>query len=177
VTNPDLARKLERRQYLGDDEPSVNGVPSGCNTSIALTNKTQRNQTYGCACFPYSSTIKLCSRLMGSGSLLNCLGMAKNKTMQGPQGILGPPAPAGPRGAAGKTGTRGTTGKAGAIGAVGKTGATPVEPAGRRKVIREVDRHVDNIYRELGVHLKRMGQIQRQIDDLRAKLRTTGIGN
>ena len=46
-------------------------------------------------------------------------------------------------------------------------------PRGSRAApFREVNAHIDNIYRELDVQMKRMAQIQQQIDELRAKVET-----
>jgi hypothetical protein len=45
----------------------------------------------------------------------------------------------------------------------------------RRKLLTSVAEQIDHIYAELGVQLQRMGQIQAQVDMLRAELkRLTG---
>jgi hypothetical protein len=94
---------------------------------------------------------------------------------RGTQGIPGPPGPAGPRGQIGKTGGRGISGRRGATGARGKIGTAPNAPKEQLKVIRDVDKHLENIYRELDTHIGRMAKLQREIDELRARIRTTGI--
>jgi hypothetical protein len=42
----------------------------------------------------------------------------------------------------------------------------------RRSLLTEVNGHIDNIYKELDIQLKRMAQIQQQVDELRAKVRS-----
>ena len=105
--------------------------------------------------------------------------MAKLK--QGARGERGIPGPPGPPGVSGSDGTRGLTGKAGPVGAAGHTGARgakgatgPKAPAtgkGRKRFIAAVDRHIENIYGELTVQMKRMARIQLQVDELRDKIR------
>jgi hypothetical protein len=70
---------------------------------------------------------------------------------------------AGPRGVKGATGQRGTTGTRGA------TGAAP--HVRRETLLNDVNGHLDEIFAELTVQMKRMAQIQRQVDELRAKLK------
>ena len=108
--------------------------------------------------------------------------MAKQK--RGARGERGIPGPPGPAGATGSEGGRGLTGKAGPIGAAGHVGATgakgkkgapgskaPSNSKGRRRLIAAVDRHIENIYGELTVQMRRMARIQAQIDELREKVR------
>jgi hypothetical protein len=40
----------------------------------------------------------------------------------------------------------------------------------RRKLMASVSEHIDDIYDELTVQMKRMAQIQQQVDELRAEL-------
>jgi len=105
--------------------------------------------------------------------------MAKLKRgVRGEQGIPGPP---GPTGLSGSDGSRGLTGKAGPAGAAGHTGArgakgatgskAPASGKGRQRFIAAVDRHIENIYGELTVQMKRMAKIQLQVDELRDKIR------
>ena len=105
--------------------------------------------------------------------------MAKLKQgARGEQGISGPP---GPTGLSGSDGSRGLTGKAGPAGAAGHTGArgakgatgskAPASGKGRQRFIAAVDRHIENIYGELTVQMKRMAKIQLQVDELRDKIR------
>jgi collagen triple helix repeat protein len=108
--------------------------------------------------------------------------MAKLK--QGARGERGIPGPPGPPGVSGSDGTRGLTGKAGPVGAAGHTGHTgargakgatgskaPASGKGRKRFIAAVDRHIENIYGELTVQMKRMARIQLQVDELRDKIR------
>jgi hypothetical protein len=105
--------------------------------------------------------------------------MAKLK--QGARGEQGIPGPPGPTGLSGSDGSRGLTGKAGPAGAAGHTGArgakgatgskAPASAKGRQRFIAAVDRHIENIYGELTVQMKRMARIQSQVDELRDKIR------
>jgi len=105
--------------------------------------------------------------------------MAKLK--QGARGERGIPGPPGPPGVSGSDGSRGLTGKAGPVGATGHTGArgakgatgskAPASGKGRQRFIAAVDRHIENIYGELTVQMKRMARIQSQVDELRDKIR------
>jgi hypothetical protein len=97
--------------------------------------------------------------------------MLKTKGARGEQGTPGPPGPAGPRGYAGKTGGRGVSGRRGATGARGKIGSGSTAPKTHLKVIRDVDKHLENIYRELDTHIGRMAKLQRDIDELRGRIR------
>lgn len=100
------------------------------------------------------------------------------KGARGERGIPGPP---GPPGLSGSDGGRGLTGKAGPVGAAGHTGArgakgatgskAPGSVKGRRRFIAAVDRHIENIYGELTVQMKRMAKIQAEVDELRDKIR------
>ena len=103
--------------------------------------------------------------------------MPKTRGERGKQGTQGPPGPAGPRGYSGKTGNRGTSGRRGATGARGKIGITSAAPKKHLKVIRDVDRHLENIYRELDTHIGRMAKLQREIDDLRTRIRAVANSN
>lgn len=109
--------------------------------------------------------------------------MAKQK--RGARGERGAPGPAGPAGASGSEGDRGLTGRAGPVGKAGHVGAkgakgtkgatgskAPSSAKGRRRFIAAVDRHIENIYGELSVQMKRMARIQTQVDELREKIRS-----
>ena len=105
--------------------------------------------------------------------------MAKLK--QGVRGERGIPGPAGPPGVSGSAGRRGLTGKTGRVGAAGHSGArgakgatgskAPASGKRRKRFIAAVDRHIENIYGELSVQMKRMARIQLQVDELRDKIR------
>ena len=107
--------------------------------------------------------------------------MAKQQPGRGERGVPGPP---GPAGATGAVGERGQTGKAGAVGAAGRAGAkgaqgakgatgskAPSSAKGRQRLIAAVDRHIENIYGELTLQMRRMARIQAQVDELREKIR------
>jgi len=110
------------------------------------------------------------------------------KQQRGARGERGVPGPPGPAGATGSVGDRGLTGKAGTVGAAGRAGAkgakgakglkgatgskAPSNAKGRRRLIAAVDRHIENIYGELSVQMRRMARIQAQVDELRDKIRS-----
>jgi|SRR5581483_5426447 len=86
--------------------------------------------------------------------------------------IPGPPGPTGPQGPQGE---RGKTGDHGATGARGRTGAAgtgiAVNVPGRVQLVRLLDEHLEIIYRDLDIQMKRMAQIQAQVDELRKKVK------
>jgi len=43
---------------------------------------------------------------------------------------------------------------------------------GRKVILRALDRHIDNIYGELTNHMTRITRLQREIDDVRARIKT-----
>jgi collagen triple helix repeat protein len=105
---------------------------------------------------------------------------------RGRQGIPGPPGPAGPigspgaqgragqRGATGKTGMRGAKGSVGPKGGKGQHGAKGEmgeEPPRRVKLLDIVQVQISRIDEELRIQMTRMGQIQAEVDQLRANLR------
>jgi hypothetical protein len=63
----------------------------------------------------------------------------------------------------GPIGRRGLVGKPGTRGPVGVTG-----PAHKDDVLDKVMTHFDDVYRQLDIQMKRMGQIQAQLDMLAA---------
>ena len=88
--------------------------------------------------------------------------------MREPRGIPGPPGPPGKTGATGKTGARGATGKTGVRGLIGKPDKRTRKQ--RKTAIAQVNGHIEKIYKELDIQLKRMAQIQYEVDQLRAKI-------
>jgi len=89
---------------------------------------------------------------------------------RGRQSIPGPPGPqgkVGPRGALGKTGRPGAQGPTGTRGAGGPKGATAEGPPRRQRLLGLVQTQINRIDRELDIQLKRMAQIQREVDVLR----------
>ena len=102
--------------------------------------------------------------------------MPSRKGERGERGIPGPAGRPGKQGAIGETGVKGAKGATGRRGAQGLTGATgpsarTVDGKTRGGLLSDIDRHIDNIYAELGVQMKRTAQIQVELDDLRAKVR------
>jgi hypothetical protein len=88
------------------------------------------------------------------------------------RGRPGPPGPAGAQGKTGKTGARGLTGPAGPQGKIGATSSGgAITVLGRDRLVHDIDEHLEMIYRELDIQLKRMAQIQVQVDELRAKVK------
>jgi hypothetical protein len=54
----------------------------------------------------------------------------------------------------------------------GATGShSPSNAKGRQRLIAAVDHHIENIYGELSLQMKRMARIQAQVDELREKIR------
>ena len=103
--------------------------------------------------------------------------MAKSKQQgqRGKQGIPGPPGPTGKTGSTGVMGHTGHTGQRGPQGAVGQrgpTGSSGVLPSERRRLFASLHEQVDNIYKELDVQMKRMAQLQVQLDEVRNKMRS-----
>jgi len=102
--------------------------------------------------------------------------MATKRGARGARGIPGPAGPSGAKGDAGATGARGATGTAGPRGHHGLTGATGPSEGGiagksRIRLLTSIDKHIDNIYRELDTQITRTAKLQAQLDDLRAKIR------
>ena len=105
--------------------------------------------------------------------------MAKS-IQQGPrgkQGVPGPPGPTGKTGSAGATGDighSGHTGQRGPKGVAGRRGpkgpTAAVLPSERRSLLATLHEQIDNIYQELDVQMKRMAQLQVQLDDVRKKI-------
>jgi len=70
-------------------------------------------------------------------------------------------------------GAGGVTGKSGAKGASGKTGVRGPkgrEPAWRRQLLHDVQQQIDRVDHELDIQLKRMAQLQLELDQLRTKI-------
>ena len=77
--------------------------------------------------------------------------------------------PSGPRGPAGQTGPRGPVGERGHRGPAG----TAALSAGRAPALAfiAVEEQIDGLKHELDVQLRRMAQVQEQLDQLRAIVR------
>ena len=85
----------------------------------------------------------------------------------GSRGIVGDKGLKGEAGSRGAGGPRGYTGLTGAIGPAGRAGSFK-EMA---KQVQYIDRSIENIYNEMGAHIARMTQLQRELDSLRATVR------
>ena len=73
-------------------------------------------------------------------------------------------------GSQGRERPRGETGSQGPEGAAGPAGKLP-DAAGVAEQLEYIDRTVENIYREMGNHITRMTQLQRELDALRDHVR------
>ena len=85
---------------------------------------------------------------------------------RGPKGQQGPRGPQGARGATGPIGRRGKIGKPGSEGPAGVQG--PNQPS---DILEKMEIHFDDVYRQLEVQMKRMAQIQAELDILSAAVR------
>ena len=105
--------------------------------------------------------------------------MPSNRGPRGARGIPGPPGPSGAIGKSGATGERGKTGRPGARGATGARGKAGHPEAdgplmtrsARVEILNGVEGQIEEIRRELAVQMKRMGQLQTQVDEVRAAIR------
>jgi hypothetical protein len=88
---------------------------------------------------------------------------------RGESGILGPGGKRGPRGARGKTGAMGAAGATGPMGPAGPAG--PVAPENHLNALAVIHDQVGHIHHELDVQMKRMAQLQMELDDARATLK------
>jgi len=101
--------------------------------------------------------------------------MAKHEGKRGLRGIPGPPGPpgkAGRTGVTGKTGGRGEKGATGARGTRGTTGSRPgaLAASDRMEILTIVQEQIEDIHRELNTQLKRMAQLQVQVDEVRKRI-------
>ena len=102
--------------------------------------------------------------------------MANKRGARGAQGIPGPAGPSGRQGTVGATGAkgaRGATGRKGARGLAGLAGPQEgaIEGKSRVRLLTSIDKHIDNIYRELDRQISRTSKLQTELDDLRSKIR------
>jgi nicotinamide mononucleotide (NMN) deamidase PncC len=99
--------------------------------------------------------------------------MAKStqRGQRGGRGIPGRPGPAGKQGAVGAKGSTGARGPTGATGAVGPTGSTRQKrPDTHLNALAVVHDQIDHIHQELNVQMKRMAQLQAEVDEVRTTL-------
>jgi hypothetical protein len=89
---------------------------------------------------------------------------------QGKRGATGARGTTGARGLTGSIGRRGKVGKAGQKGPIGLTG-----PLHKDNVLDMVMTHFDDVYQQLNIQMKRIAQLQQQVDGLTAKKRKLEI--
>ena len=89
---------------------------------------------------------------------------ANRQRPRGLKGKRGAKGAQGPRGMTGPIGRRGKLGKPGTRGPRGVTG-----PLHKDNVLNLVMKHFDDVYHQLNIQMKRMAQIQLQVDRLIAK--------
>src|SRR5688500_12184184 len=85
------------------------------------------------------------------------------------RGVEGPPGPAGRRGPPGRTGPKGPRGVPGKPGATGAASG-----ADRMEILTLVEGQIEQIYHELDLQMKRLAQLQTQIETLRINLQKLG---
>ena len=97
----------------------------------------------------------------------------KSKRGRGARGARGIPGPAGPAGDTGKTGATGATGAKGTHGDKGERGLTgrTSDDGSRNEVMLNVSEHIDKIYAELEIQVTRLTALQRELNELRSKIR------
>ena len=97
--------------------------------------------------------------------------MSKRQGQRGARGIPGPPGPAGKQGLAGVRGQTGAKGATGATGARGAAGGAGPRTRNGANALAGVHDKIEHIYRELDVQVRRMGQLQAEVDEVRGTLR------
>ena len=85
------------------------------------------------------------------------------------EGAWGRRGPKGPKGLTGPIGRRGKMGKPGRKGPKGLTG-----PLHKDNVLDMVMTHFDDVYQQLSIQMKRMAQVQAQLDALTAMVNRLG---
>ena len=101
-------------------------------------------------------------------------GQRGKKGATGTKGAVGKTGPSGMKGAAGAQGLKGATGTKGATGSTGARGREGRE--GRSAVrtpqlgLTGVYNQIERIYKELNIQMKRMGQLQAELNDVRTKI-------
>jgi hypothetical protein len=87
---------------------------------------------------------------------------------------MGPPGKRGATGLRGSPGARGRTGPIGRRGKVGKPGQRGPKgltgPLHQDHVLEMVMTHFDDVYQQLNIQMKRMAQVQQQVDVLIAEV-------
>ena len=91
---------------------------------------------------------------------------------RGPRGQKGARGPRGARGPVGARGPSGQLGRRGPIGKPGRRGPGGVQgPQQQNEALEVMEKHFDDVYRQLEVQMKRMAQIQAELDILGATVR------
>jgi hypothetical protein len=89
---------------------------------------------------------------------------------------MGPRGKVGKAGRVGSKGSKGATGKRGAVGAIGP--ARGVGPVNHQNMLSGIYKQLEGIHGELDVQMKRMAQLQTEVNDVRERLgRFTGHSN
>ena len=91
--------------------------------------------------------------------------MAKKRGPRGKRGLKGKPGRSGKTGPTGHQGLKGAKGKRGPLGRSG-TLVRSSNPA----MLSGIHKQIENIYKELEIQMKRMAQVQAEVDDVREKL-------
>jgi hypothetical protein len=99
-----------------------------------------------------------------AGSSRGPRGAKGARGVKGPRGETGSRGLKGPRGYTGPIGLRGRVGKPGTKGPDGVVG-----PIRKDDVLEIVMTHFDDVYAQMEIQMKRMADIQRQVDELIAK--------
>lgn len=97
--------------------------------------------------------------------------MARRQNARGPRGLKGTAGSMGPRGKTGARGPQGARGRTGPIGRRGKIGkpgkAGPnglKGPQRKDPALEKVMTHFDDVYLQLDIQMKRIAQMQQQLD-------------
>src|SRR5687767_328316 len=90
--------------------------------------------------------------------------MSRSK-QQDQRGLRGPRGPRGAQGPIGRTGKSGAIGPRGRVGARGKAG--PLSLGDRLAILSVVEGQIEEVHREVTVQMKRMANLQAEIDELR----------
>jgi hypothetical protein len=100
--------------------------------------------------------------------------MAKSRGRRGAPGIQGPigrSGKAGRKGLRGDSGIKGATGPKGATGHKGERGTTGRGSSSFKHVaLGAIHKQIESIYGALEIQMKRMAQVQVEIDDVRVKI-------
>ena len=102
--------------------------------------------------------------------------MSRPNDQRGRRGVIGPRGKVGKAGRVGSKGSKGATGKRGAVGAIGP--ARGVGPVNHQNMLSGIYKQLEGIHGELDVQMKRMAQLQTEVNDVRERLgRFTGHSN